>query len=64
MTGFAQEYKTELLKTIDSIDLAKVEQAIDLLRDARDNSRRIFVCGNSSRRSAKPISAISSRTEG
>lgn len=44
--SFAQEYKSELLKTIDSIDLSKVEQAIDWLRDARDNNRHIFVCGN------------------
>ncbi len=39
-------YKAELLKTIDTIDLGKVNQAIEWLRDARDNARRIFVCGN------------------
>jgi D-sedoheptulose 7-phosphate isomerase len=44
--SFAQEYKTELHKTIDSIDLAKVEQAIEWFREARDNNRHIFVCGN------------------
>jgi D-sedoheptulose 7-phosphate isomerase len=44
--SFAQQYKTELLKAIDSLDLIKVEQAIDWFRDARDNGRRIFVCGN------------------
>ena len=44
--SFAQEYKSELMKTIDSIDLNKVEQAIQLFRDARDGQRHIFVCGN------------------
>ena len=44
--SFAQEYKSELLKTIDSIDLAKVEQAIEWFREARDAQRHIFVCGN------------------
>lgn len=44
--SFTQEYKTELQKTIDSIDLDKVEQAIELFREARDNNRHIFVCGN------------------
>jgi D-sedoheptulose 7-phosphate isomerase len=44
--SFAQEYKTELQKTIDRIDLDKVEQAIGWFRDARDNNRHIFVCGN------------------
>src|SRR5215831_2233424 len=43
---FPQEYKSEVLKAIDAIDLDKVNQAIELFRDARANSRRIFVCGN------------------
>jgi len=44
--SFAKEYKSELIKTIDSIDLAKVEQAIEWFREARDAQRHIFVCGN------------------
>jgi D-sedoheptulose 7-phosphate isomerase len=44
--SFAQEYKSELLKTIDSIDLNKVETAIEWFREARDAQRHIFVCGN------------------
>jgi D-sedoheptulose 7-phosphate isomerase len=43
---FPQQYKSELLKTIDSIDLDKVNQAIALFQDARARGRHIFVCGN------------------
>jgi D-sedoheptulose 7-phosphate isomerase len=44
--NFTQEYKSELHKTIDSIDLGQVEKAIDWFREARDKGGRIFVCGN------------------
>ena len=44
--NFTEHYKSELLKTIDTIDLEKVNQAIDLFRKARAEDRRIFVCGN------------------
>ena len=44
--NFSQLYKTELLKTIESIDLARVDEAIEWFREARDAGRRIFVCGN------------------
>lgn len=44
--SFPQLYKDELLKAIASIDLEKVGQAIDILTRARDEGRRIFVCGN------------------
>ncbi len=43
---YPEQYKIELLKSIDTIDLDKVSQAIELFRDARANGRRIFVCGN------------------
>ncbi len=43
---FPQAYRDELLKAIASIDLEKVNQAIEILAQARDESRRIFVCGN------------------
>ena len=46
MTNFPEQYKNELLKTIGLIDMDKVNQAIDWFREARDNSRHIFVCGN------------------
>lgn len=44
--NFSQLYKTELLKAIESIDLAGVERAIEWFREARGGGRRIFVCGN------------------
>src|SRR5215470_17108066 len=43
---FPQQYKSELLKAIDTIDLEKVDKAIELFRNARAEGRRIFVCGN------------------
>jgi D-sedoheptulose 7-phosphate isomerase len=43
---FAASYKQGLLKAIDQIDLEKVEQAVTWLKEARDNDRHIFVCGN------------------
>src|SRR5713226_10345113 len=43
---FPQQYKSELLKAIESIELDKVNQAIELFKDARANGRHIFVCGN------------------
>ena len=44
--SFAQSYQDELLKVIASIDLEKVNQATAILARARDEGRRIFVCGN------------------
>ena len=41
-----EHYKTALLDAIGQIDLARVHQAIDWFREARDSSRHIFVCGN------------------
>jgi D-sedoheptulose 7-phosphate isomerase len=43
---FPQEYKSQVLQTIDTIDLEKVGEAIELFREARAAGRRIFVCGN------------------
>ncbi|MFN7926078.1 MAG: SIS domain-containing protein [Bryobacteraceae bacterium] len=43
---FPEAYKKDLIDTIEKIDIAKVNQAIDWLRDARDQGRTIFVCGN------------------
>lgn len=43
---FADSYRTELQKTIGSIDTAKVAEAISWMREARDQGRHIFVCGN------------------
>src|SRR5450432_4617263 len=44
--GFPQLYKADVLKAIETIDLDRVGQAIDILIRARDEGRRIFVCGN------------------
>lgn len=46
ITSFADTYKAELVKTIDAIDTSKVQQAIEIFRDARDAGKHIFVCGN------------------
>ena len=43
---FPEQYRADLLKAIDSIDLTKVSQAIDWFRESRDTGRHIFVCGN------------------
>ena len=43
---FPQQYKSELLKAIETIELDKVNHAIELFREARANGRHIFVCGN------------------
>lgn len=44
--NFPETYKAELLKALDSIDLENVGRAIEVLRRARDEGRRIFTCGN------------------
>src|ERR1051325_1166877 len=44
--SFPQLYKDELIHAINSIDLEKVDHAIAILTQARDEGRRIFVCGN------------------
>ena len=44
--SFPSSYRTNLLETIQNIDEAKVNQAIQWFRDARENGRAIFVAGN------------------
>ncbi len=44
--NFADQYRTELLQAIDTIDTEHVGRAIEWLQDARANGRHIFVCGN------------------
>src|SRR5690349_369641 len=43
---FPEQYRSQLRSAIDSIDTAQVDRAIGLLAEARDEGRRIFVCGN------------------
>ena len=40
------EYRSQTLNAIQSIDLAKVSQAIQIFKSARTHGRRIFVCGS------------------
>jgi len=44
--NFPAQYKSEVLKAIETVDLEKVGQAIELFKDARSQGRHIFVCGN------------------
>ena len=44
--SFPELYKTDVLKAIETIDLEKVGQALGIFIQARDEGRRIFVCGN------------------
>jgi len=44
--NFTEQYKTQLLTAIDTVDLGRVEQAIEVFKKAREQSRHIFVCGN------------------
>jgi D-sedoheptulose 7-phosphate isomerase len=43
---FAEQYRADLLKAIESIDLDRVSQAIEWFKLTRDANRHIFVCGN------------------
>jgi D-sedoheptulose 7-phosphate isomerase len=44
--SFPELYKADVLRAIETIELEKVGQAIDILTQAREEDRRIFVCGN------------------
>jgi D-sedoheptulose 7-phosphate isomerase len=44
--SFPSLYKADVLQAIETIDLEKVGQAIEILVQARDQDRRVFVCGN------------------
>lgn len=43
---FPQRYKSELIQALETIELSKVGEVIEILKRARDEGRRIFVCGN------------------
>src|ERR1035441_4654271 len=43
---FPNSYKAAVLNAIETIDLEKVGQAIEIFRRAREEGRKIFVCGN------------------
>jgi len=44
--SFPELYKADVLRAIETVDLEKVNEAIQILTEARDQDRRIFVCGN------------------
>src|ERR1043166_285060 len=44
--SFSALYRESLIATLARIDAGKVEQAIQWMRDARDQGRSIFVAGN------------------
>lgn len=44
--SFASKYQTDLLAALGQLNLEKVEQAIEWLRNCRDSGGHIFVCGN------------------
>ncbi len=43
---FLEQYKKNLLAAIETVNLENVSQVIGVLAKARDEGRRIFVCGN------------------
>jgi D-sedoheptulose 7-phosphate isomerase len=43
---YTAHYKARLLDAIQSIDLDKVDEVIQIFKDARSHSGRIFVCGD------------------
>ena len=44
--AFASDYKRQLLAALDTVDLDRVEELIDVFRRAREEDRQIFVFGN------------------
>lgn len=43
---FTEQYRTQLLETLATLDLAKVDQAIEWFKEARGAHKHIFTCGN------------------
>ena len=43
---FPELYKRDAIRAIESVDLERVNQAIEMFREARRQGRHIFVCGN------------------
>src|SRR5580693_8713819 len=43
---FAVQYKSKLVQALDTLDMEGIGKAIEVLRQARDENRHIFVCGN------------------
>jgi D-sedoheptulose 7-phosphate isomerase len=43
---FAGDYKTKLLRALETLDLETIGRAVEILNEAREQNRHIFVCGN------------------
>jgi D-sedoheptulose 7-phosphate isomerase len=43
---FLEKYRANVLQVIQGLDLERIGQVIDVLAEAREKGRRIFVCGN------------------
>ncbi len=43
---FTQQYKQDLFDAINKIDLSKIDQAIEWMKEARAAGKTIFTCGN------------------
>lgn len=43
---YTDSYRNKLIDTLNGLDLTQVDQAIEWLREARDNGRTIFMTGN------------------
>ena len=43
---FPAAYRSKLTSALETIDMARVDRAIEILREARDHERHVFVCGN------------------
>jgi D-sedoheptulose 7-phosphate isomerase len=43
---FASEYKAKLAHALDTLDMPSIGKAIEILQQAREQNRHIFVCGN------------------
>jgi D-sedoheptulose 7-phosphate isomerase len=54
--NFPERYKADIVSAVESIDLDKVIEIIDLFKQARAQGRNIFVCGNT--RSAYAASRV------
>ncbi|MBC7928282.1 MAG: SIS domain-containing protein [Bryobacteraceae bacterium] len=44
--SFVDQYRSELVRTLETLDTARVDEAIEWFREARDTNRHIFTCGN------------------
>ncbi len=44
--SFVESYKKDLFSALDTVDLAKVEEAIHWFEQAREDNASIFTCGN------------------